>query len=131
MIWLASLALLAPFFSGGLASPMRTNRAGRDDISSSKRDPELTVENLTNEFKGIHWDHIFKKSGDCTIEQRDKIIYSTRAAMWLTEPVADDMEYAYSTAWTRYFGDYNNWLGRSTEIEKTAGNIQCLSSNTF
>jgi hypothetical protein len=41
------------------------------------------------------------------------------------------MEYAYSKAWTRYFGDYKNWLGHGREIKKVADDIQCSYRCSF
>jgi hypothetical protein len=125
MRWLTSLALLAQLFSNSLASPLFLKKTSQDHSPIVKRDEELTVKNLSNEFKGIYWNHIFSEKDDCTVEQRNQIIYATRATMWLLEPLVEDMEYAYSTAWTRYFGDYNNWQGRGKDIEKVASTIQC------
>jgi hypothetical protein len=125
MRWLMRMALLAQLFSSSSSSPLSFYKGHQDHSTVSKRDEEFTVENLSNEFKGIYWNHIFSEKDDCTVEQRNQIIYATRATMWLLEPLVDDMEYAYSTAWTRYFGDYNNWQGRGKEIEKVASTIQC------
>jgi hypothetical protein len=83
-------------------------KGGQDHSTIVKRDEELTVENPSNKSKWIYWNHISGEKRDCTVEQRNQIIYDTRATMWLLEPLVEDMEYAYSTAWTRYFGDYNN-----------------------
>lgn len=50
-----------------------------------------SLQELNNEFKGIHWDSAFNGGeNDCTPEQLDKLIYATRASMWMLErPIAD------------------------------------------
>jgi hypothetical protein len=82
MIWFASVALLTSLLSSTLASPVLTTTISTDDATLSKR--AWKVEDLNNEFKGIWWNHLFEDEGDCTPDQIDKIVYATRAAMWLT-----------------------------------------------
>jgi hypothetical protein len=118
MIRLAVLVLVAQLLCLGLASPVRTSRA--NNVKASK----WSVTDLKNEFKGIYWNHIIEDETDCTPEQLDRIIWSTRAAMWLVEGPPKDMEYAYSTAWTRYFGNYKNWLLHGKDVKRVADEIQ-------
>lgn len=79
-----------------------------------------TLTELTAEFRGIHWDTAY---GDCTAEQLDKIIYSTRASMWMLEKPLADGDFLYSEAWNRYFGPYENWLKYGTDMRDRAVGI--------
>jgi hypothetical protein len=124
MRWLMRMALLAQLFSSSSSSPLSFYKGHQDHSTVSKRDEEFTVENLSNEFKGIYWNHIFSEKDDCTVEQRNQIIYATRATMWLLEPLVDDMEYAYSTAWNTHIQPH----GHVTLVTITIGKGEAKKS---
>ena len=54
----------------------------------------------------------------------DKLIFSTRGAMWMLDLVNDDMSFAYSAAWNRYFGDYPVWYKSGANRLAVAAQIQ-------
>jgi hypothetical protein len=108
-----------------LASPLVHLGSEPGTPRRSLKSSKWNAAELNNEFKGIYWDHIVNEPTNCTPEQLDKIVWSTRATMWLLEGPPKDMEYAYSDAWTRYSGNYTNWLVHGGEIKKIADDIQC------
>jgi hypothetical protein len=83
------------------------------------------ADELNDEFKGIYWNHIVNEENDCLLIHLNKIVWATRATMWLLDgPISND-EYPNSEAWTRYFGDANYWLDQGPEVSKIASDIQC------
>lgn len=115
------VAIFIHFVCLTLASPIR-----QAPTSSNKtllpRNKAGTLEELTNEFKGIHWDRAFK---DCSPEQLDHLIYATRAAMWMLELPHSDKDFQYSAAWERYFGKYLSWLDQGVVYSDRATGIVC------
>jgi hypothetical protein len=121
MIWFTTFALLTSLLSSTLASPVLTTKISTQDAPLSKR--AWNVDDLNNEFKGIWWNHLFEDEEDCTPEQIDKLVYATRAAMWLTDGPAKDWQYEYSAAWDRYFMKYKDWLFYGVEYLQIASDI--------
>lgn len=122
-MWLSrGLILGAQLLSCVLASPLPADKSSLTDVIEFKG--KCDVGQLNDEFKGIEWSHVIDFD-QCTPAQSEKIIWATRRTMWLLEGPHKDMEYAYSAAWTQYFGDYKNWLAHGDDIKKVSSNIQC------
>jgi hypothetical protein len=82
-----------------------------------------TLKDLSNEFRGIKWDLVFQPD-NCTSERLDKIIYATRASQWMLELPAPDGAYVYTTAWSRYFGNYAYWIVGRKDSQGVAASIE-------
>ena len=127
MIWHKCRVLLVHLLLilGSVASPILPKTESplwaRNNLTSG----QWSAKELNKDFKGIYWNHAVDDENDCTPEQLNMLVWATRATMWLLEGPPNDMEYAYSTAWKRYFGDYKNWLVHGQEIRKIAHDIQC------
>lgn len=127
MFWLPYLLTAASTLPYGLASPigkvdtqLGATQHGRE-VTVATRAWKWELEDLAAEFRGIHWDHAFK---DCTPEQLDKVIFSTRAAQWMLDLVASDDKFADSAAWSRYYGDYPLWYKSGAQFLAVASQIQ-------
>jgi hypothetical protein len=127
MAWLPYLLAVASTLPYGLGSPIGK---GDTHLSTTQHNREGTLAarewtwelgDLAAEFKGIHWDYAFK---DCTQDQLDKVIFSTRAAQWMLVLAASDEKFAYSAAWNRYFGDYPLWYKSGAHFLAVAAQIQ-------
>lgn len=105
---------------GRVDTSLSTTQPDRNSILS-ERAWSWKLEDLTAEFKGIHWDYAFV---DCTPDQLDKVIFSTRAAHRMLVLVANDAKYPYSAAWNRYFGDYPLWYKSGAQFLAVAAQIQ-------
>lgn len=108
------LLVLVLWFQCTLAAPLAS------EPLSTKR-AAGTLEELTQEFKGIHWDLAFL---ECPAEQLDKMIFTARAAEWIFDLVGRDGKYAYSKAWSRYFFNYRAWNRHGYQYSAVAAGIQ-------
>lgn len=105
----AQILTLTLFSIVASASPLQPAHVLPEHTSVRRRDGwNWKVEDLNKEFAGIHWNEAFTS---CSSEQLDKVIFATRAAMWMTALPADPARsMAYSEAWRKYFGLYKYWL---------------------
>lgn len=127
--WLIHLLLIFQFLSFGSAFPLEFKKTGSKNAILSKRvDWEWKLEDLNNEFKGILWDEAFK---NCETEQLNKIIFATRAAMWMLELPRSNGAFTYSAAWNRYFGDYPIWFKNGPKSLEAAAHIQRQLSDYY
>jgi hypothetical protein len=118
MMLLLSLVLAAQFFSFVSTSPLQVIPNRPDIATLSKKDvsSQWNAVDLNNEFKGIWWTEALSGGLDCTPEQIDKLVYATRAAMWMLQsPMEDPMSWFESIAFGRYFGRYSSWLNSGSE----------------
>jgi hypothetical protein len=72
---------------------MRITTVAMNDVEIMKREVWKAAD-LNDEFKGIWWNHLFD-DGDCTAEQIDKIVHTTRATMDFTALPRKDIQYEY------------------------------------
>jgi hypothetical protein len=129
MLWLAALAVVAQVLPFASASPITTTSIETDSSTVSKRFLGLSkwkAEDLNKEFKGIWWNEALSgKDGECSSEQIDKLVYATRASMWIFDAVVKDEEFHNSEAWNRYFRSYSDWVSLGTKYKQVAAKIKC------
>ena len=106
---MAHILTLTLLSSVAYAAPLQPAHVLPEHTSIRRRDGwDWKVEDLNKEFAGLHWNEAFSS---CSSEQLDKIIFATRAAMWMTAlPVDPSVSMPYSEAWRKYFGEYRLWL---------------------
>lgn len=127
MFWYPYFVTVASALPYALASPIGRIDTSQDTAQYNRNRPlstrawSWTLGDLAAEFKGIHWDYAFS---DCTPDQLDKVIFSTRAAQWMLDLVEEDDKFPYSAAWNRYFGDYPLWYKSGARFLAVAAQIQ-------
>lgn len=130
MAWLTCLLFFTHFLSSAFTSPIHpSHRVNETSVSGDSSHIRFTrdegwkweLDDLANEFKGIYWDQAFK---GCTPAELNKVIFSTRAAQWSLDLVANNARYPYSAAWNRYFGDYPIWYKSAAHFLSVAAQIQ-------
>jgi hypothetical protein len=134
MLWLAALAVVAQVLPFVSASPITTVTIQTDNNAVSRRavSTQWKVEDLNDEFKGIWWNEALSgKVGECTPAQIDKLVYATRASMWILDAVAKDEEFYNSQAWDRYFKPYAEWLKLGNKYKQLAAKIRCKFVDKF
>lgn len=122
----AKVLILARLLSLGLSSPIATTSIANADVSVLSPRAEWKSHELNNEFKGIWWNHLLEDEDDgCTPEQIDKIVYSTRYALKMTELPRMDGQFEYSAAWDRYFKSYRYWIMGNSVDRSVSADIMC------
>jgi hypothetical protein len=102
---------------------MRITTVAMNDVEIMKREVWKAAD-LNDEFKGIWWNHLFD-DGDCTAEQIDKIVHTTRATMDFTALPRKDIQHEYSAAWGRDFGAYKSAQLSGGESLQAASDAMC------
>lgn len=120
------ISLLTQLLGSGTASPISTDLVSRNE-NSKRFNHKWVLADLNDEFKGLHWDKAFDT---CNEEQLDKMIFSTRATMWMFDLVKEDTSFEYSQAWNWYFGNYQTWLKGGDKEKMTASSIQREQSSS-
>lgn len=127
---IAQILTLTVLSSIAYAIPLQPAHILPEHTSIRRRDGwNWKVEDLNKEFAGIHWNEAFSS---CSSEQLDKIIFATRAAMWMTAlPVDPSVSMAYSEAWRKYFGQYRLWLQNGISDLQLSATIQSTLLRLF
>jgi hypothetical protein len=128
MKWFAGLVILAPFLSLVLASPILTTETSPDNTTLSKRDSKFNVTGLNDEFKGIWWNHIFDDEAECSEDELDKLVKATRYVQTMMQFPVGNKNYAYSTAFERYFGRFGNHIAYGQHERAIGESILCTDS---
>ena len=124
MRWLFFLVFTTQLFTSSFSFPLQTDENSlQHTVLSRKEGWNWKLDDLAEEFKGILWDKAFM-TDDCTPQQLDRIIFATRASMWMLDLLSTQTNFAYTEAFTRYFGSYDNWLKSGSQYLQVATQLQ-------